>query len=132
MSIAAIWGTTVGYTEYNDTVGIETNDGRVSIISMSTFDYLYSRLDEFTAALKEDCIEYVVHYNGMPLCIYPEWYIEALYNGLIFNDDGIYTFYDTCGEIAMSPESIILRNFMGELMYMETVTFDKYYDTLGG
>lgn len=56
--IAALWGTTVGYQELPESIFIEKNDGRVMVISHDTFDYLYYRLDDFTAALKEDCIEY--------------------------------------------------------------------------
>lgn len=58
MKVASLWGTSVGYTEYGDSVGIEHINGRYAVIRKETFDYLYCRLDDFNAALKEDCISY--------------------------------------------------------------------------
>jgi hypothetical protein len=131
MSIAAIWGTTVGYTETGYTVVVETIDSRIIVISRETFDHLYTRLDDFTAALKGDCIEYVVNDSDKDLLEYPEWFVDAVADGIIFTDGcGVDIFYDESGEIAMSPNSIILKNHVGDLRYMESDAFRKYYDTL--
>jgi hypothetical protein len=52
--------------------------------------------------------------------------------GSCCDNDGNYIFYDSkLGEIPMSPTSKVLRNFMGDLMYMEQDMFYKYYDVLG-
>lgn len=140
MAIAAIWGTSVGYVESGYSVEIETVDGRFAVLKKHVFEYLYCKLDNFTAALKEDCIEYAVYDVNKPVLNYPEWYIEAVRDGQIQNDgystprspNGNYVFYDyKSGEIPMSPTSIILRNHMGDLMYMEQNEFGKYYDTVG-
>lgn len=132
MAIAAFWGTTVGYTEYhNGTVILETTDGRVAVIKNNTFDYLYYKLDEFTAALKEDCVEYVIHEPDKCVFEYPVWYIEACEDGIIFEDeDHSCILYDECGDIAVSPNSMILKNYKGELKHFERYKFFKYYDTL--
>jgi hypothetical protein len=132
MSVAAIWGTTVGYTEYGDSITIETIDRRVAVIRKQTFNYLYCRLDDFTAALKEDCIEYVTYHPDKPISFYPDWFREAMDDGWITNDYGTFIFLEDSGELAMSPNDIILRNFMGDLMYVEESKFHKYYDTLEG
>lgn len=133
MAIAAMWGKSVGYTESEYSVMIETTDGRVANVSKDSFNYLYFKLDDFTAALKEDCIEYVINDAERDLFSYPEWYVDAVADGLIWEscDHGVDMFYDERGEIAMSQESIILRNFMGNIRYMERNDFDKYYDALG-
>ena len=132
MSIAALWGTTAGYTECGyGAVSIETNDGRVIVIKEETFEYLYFRLDDFTAALKDDCIEYVVNEPNKLMFEYPNWFVEAVSDGIIFEMClGSYAFYDDSGDIAMSPNSMVLRNYKGELMYMEPYKFYQYYDTL--
>lgn len=56
--IACLKDTSVTYTEFENTVGIEHSNGRFAVVKKETFDYLYSRLDRFTAALKEDCISF--------------------------------------------------------------------------
>lgn len=131
MAVAAMWGTSVGYSDYGDTVVIETIDGRVIVVRKHTFDFLYYRLDNFTASLKENCIEYIVNEDSKCLFDYPTWYVEAVEDGFIYVNDGVDMFYTESGEIAMSPNSIILRNYKGELMYMEANVFSKYYDTIG-
>lgn len=127
---AAFWGKIVGYYMYGDYVEIE-NAGNVCIhISIDTFDYLYLTLDEHHAALKEDCIEYTTFSIDKPYYEYPDWFIDAWNNGDLYINGDIALFYDNKGEIAMSPNSVILRNFMGQLMYMERERFERYYDTL--
>jgi len=132
--IAAMWGTSVGYEESHYTVVITTTDGRVAVISKETFNYLYLRLDDYTAALKEDCISYTVYRTGRPLSHYPEWFIRAYDNGDIYEEEDYedFIFYCEFGDIVMSSGSVVLRNFKGDLTYMERYQFDKYYDTLGG
>jgi hypothetical protein len=133
MSWAAMWGTSVGYEDFEDSVLIENNNGRVSRIRKETFDALFIKLDEFTAALKEDCIEYIICHPELPLETYPEWFIDAVHEGWIVRDYETYFFLDTYseGELAMSPDGVILRNFLGDLKYMEIDEFTKHYDTLG-
>lgn len=129
--VAAVWGTTVCYTEYYDTYIIERTDGNVKVVYKETFEYLYHKLDKFTAALKEDCIEYAINDNNNPLTDYPEWYLDARFDGVIYsNCAGTTMLYEESGEIAMSPNSIVLRNFKGELRHIEAYKFHQYYDIL--
>lgn len=133
MTIAAFWGTSVGYTEYgNDSVVLETIDGRVAVIKKATFDYLYYRLDEFNAALKEDCVHYAVYSPEKDLIDdYPTWFIEACEDGLIYDDSRFNCFlYEQNGEVAVAPNSIIMRNYKGELKHIEGYKFHQFYDTL--
>lgn len=71
MAIAVIRGTTVGYAYSNNKVMIKTSDNRVTHVKKDTFDYLYQKLDERSAALKEDCMEYVEYIPDAPLYKYP-------------------------------------------------------------
>lgn len=64
IDIAVLRGRSVSYTDYGDTVGIETRDGRVKVVSVKTFDDLFFRLNEFTCALREDCI----HFTTVDYC----------------------------------------------------------------
>jgi hypothetical protein len=139
MSTAAMWGTSVGYTDFGDTIMIETVDSRVAHVRQETFDYLYTRLSEHVAALKENCIEYTIFDPNRPLYQYPNWFVEAKVDGVITDDlwivdgKGLYViFQDDGGEIVMAPGAVILRNFMGELRYMERDDFERYYETKGG
>lgn len=132
MDIAALWGTTVGYSEINDTVVIETNEGRVAVIRRETFDYLYFRLDKFTAALKEDCIRYFIYQPYEPLFNYPEWVIQAIKDNWIVKDDYSFVFIGDVEIVNLDQTSVILKNFKGELKHMELDQFHKYYDILGG
>lgn len=131
MSVAALWGTTVSYAEFPDSVMIETLDGRVGRFRTDTFDYLYTRLTEFTAAMKNDCIEYMIYQPNISFEDCPQWFIQAIEEGYIYAEEGYddYIFYHECGDIVMSPGSVILRNLYGQLNYMEKSEFDKYYDT---
>lgn len=135
MGIAPLIGTRVRYFEVplND-IMIERHDGESIIINRDTFDYLYFRLGPDSAALKEDCIEYAVYNLYRPLEDYPEWYVEAAHDGWITRGCVTHFFIDYSGdgEIAMSPEAIILRNFEGRLRYMERDVFNRMYDTMGG
>ncbi len=134
-----MWGTSVGYTDFGDTIMIETIDSRIAHVRKETFDHLYTRLSEYVAALHENCIEYVVFNPDKPLYEYPNWYTEAIVDGWInnelwfYNGKGLYCLIqEDGGEVAMAPGGVILRNFMGELRYMEREDFERYYDTMGG
>ena len=132
MNWAAIWGTSVHCEDFGDSFLVENHRGGIARINNEVFNKIFVRLDEFTAALKEDCIEYTVYQPNKPLSEYPDWFINAYYNGDIFEVDyGTFIFYEENGDLAMSPGSIVLRNFRGELKYMESNIFEKYYDTLG-
>lgn len=132
MAIAALWGTTVGYSEaYEGRVTIETVDGRVAVVNKETFDYLYHKLDDFTAALKEDCIQYAINlYDDRCILEYPEWYVDACTDGIIYESCCTLMLYEESGEIAMSRNSVVLRNYKGELRHIEAYKFHQYYDTL--
>ena len=132
MTMAAFWGTSVGYTDYyNGTVSIETVDGRVAVVNNDTFNYLYFRLSDFVAALKEDCIQYVVNTPDKSIFEYPGWFRDAIANGEIFEDEpGVYVMYGSDGDTEMYPNSMVLRNYKGELMYMDSYKFHQYYDVL--
>lgn len=132
MAIAAIWGTTVGYTDYcNGTVVIETVDNRVAVIKKETFEYLYCKLDGFVAALKEDCVHYIIHKHNKCIFEYPEWFVDACADGIVFEDEVNECILNTdSGEIAVCHNSMILRNYKGDLQHLEAYKFHKYYDTL--
>lgn len=133
MSIAAFWGTTVGYSKYhNNTIVIEKTDGSVAVIKEETFNYLYLRLDDFNAALKEDCIEYVVIEADRGVLDYPEWYFEACSDGVIYQNSDICVFHDHKKEkqIQMYPGSIVMRNYKEELKHIESYKFHQYYETI--
>lgn len=149
--IAALWGTTVGYMEDAYSVTIETTDGRVRRTSKKTFDSLYHRLDDYTAALKEDCIEYVECMGGcLPdLYLYPTWFYELFSESVNLPDDGKTILYcngeEECimiskrsslqvnidGDIVISSHSAFLCNRFGEVMGMDYFDFVKLYDTVG-
>lgn len=129
MAIAAFWGTTVSYTEYPGTsVVVETMDNRVIVISSETFEHLYYRLDDFNAAMKEDCIHYTDYRYDKSIEEYPQWYQDAVDDGLIAYNGYTDSFYEEDGDLIMSPKAIILKNRFGELKYMERYNFYKYYD----
>lgn len=138
MAIAAFWGTTAGYTHYpGGAVVVESIDNRVIVISEKTFNYLYYKLDEFNAALKEDCIEYVVinpdHFLEDCVIDYPKWFLEAVDNGDIFTPSkNVIVLYGIDGDIVMRPNSMVLRNYRGELKHMESFKFHQYYDVPEG
>lgn len=135
MAIAALWGTTIEYSYYGqgNSVVIETSDGRVAVIKQETFDALYVRLNDFLAALKQDCIEYTIVEPDNEKCLmdYPIWFIEACEDGFIFEDEyNPLILYSESGDIAVAPGSIILKNFKGDLHHLEAYQFYKYYDTI--
>ena len=131
MSIAALWGTTFGYSDFGDTLMIETTNGRVCVTGKDTFDYLYFRLSDYVAALKGDCIEYVRYHPDKELEDYPEWFIDVMEEGWLTNDYGTFIFLDgDYGNLAMSPNDVVLRNFRGDIRYMSAEEFGKHYDTL--
>ena len=102
-------------------------DGRHTIVSMKLFNELYLIVNDYDCALKEDCIEYVVHEWNKPIEHYPEWYQFAVKCYEIFKIGDSWHFYTENGEIAMSPRAIILRNIKGELRYLEFPTFYDIY-----
>lgn len=133
MAIAALWGKTSRYAEFQNGILIETIDNRIAIVSKDSFNSLYYKLDDFTAALKEDCIDYAVYSKDNPVCKYPDWFIEAVQNGDIYQEDDYedLIFYCEYGDIVMESGSVVLRNFLGQLNYMLPHQFRRYYDTLG-
>ncbi len=103
------------------------------VTSLKAFEDLYHKLDETKAALKDDCIEYVIHHPDKPLAHYPDWYIMAYDNGMIFEDEyGNWLFYDIPGDMVMAPGSIMMINYLGQLKYMERNQFERYYEPIGG
>lgn len=130
MAIAAFIGTSVGYTDYYNSVFIETTDGRAIVIDKTVFNELYYKLDGYNAAFKEDCIEYASNDYLIDLFEQPSWYIELVEDGVIQSIDcGVDIFYPESGEeITLDPCSVILRNRYGEFRYMEYEDFSRYYD----
>ena len=132
MAWTALRGTTVGFHHYNYTIVLEKENGSVMPIQRKTFEKLYREVGPFVAALKGDCIEYASNDPMIDLFDQPEWYIDACADMIIYENCGqTYIQDDYHGEIAMSPNSVVLRNFKGELRYMEWDEFDKYYDVPG-
>lgn len=104
-------------------------------ITYETFDTLYCRLNSELAALKEDCIEYCVYSDQIDPDTYPEWFIQAMYDGYITTGHGVTIFYDRFSEIhIMSPKAVMLRNHWGQIACMTPEVFERYYDvsTIGG
>lgn len=132
--VAPMRGTTSLYVHLpNSKVLIMRDNYKHTMTSIENFNYLYYELNDTVAALKEDCIEYVIHYPHKPLSSYPDWYISAYDNALIFEESADqFIFYDERGDLAMSTGSVVLRNFMGDLKYMEMDDFKRYYDIIGG
>lgn len=130
MYLTSIRGTSVRYVDYWYTVGVFNSNGQEIELSNEVFDDLYYRLNDNTTALKEHCIQYAMVSDDKSVCLYPDWFVDALWDGHIIYEYGAFTYYDDIdGEIAMSPNSVILRNFKGHLMYMEYERFIKYYET---
>lgn len=106
---------------------IQKSDGETTLITGESFDHLYFRLDDEIAALKEDCIEYTIVSYDLPVDRYPDWFVEAVRDGWILIDDEAWFFTDYSGDTQMTDGSVILRNFLGELRYVEYPEFDRYY-----
>ena len=101
VNIACLEGTSADYRIFPTYVEIEKTDGSVNQISKETFDYLYARLTDTKAALKDDCILYA--YISDDLEEQPDWYIRAYERGLL------YEFL----EEEQEEEMVLLRNFQG-------------------
>lgn len=129
---AALLGTSIKYSEYGGTVWIETNDGREEIITVSTFEHLYYRLSMDVAALKDDCIDFVVFHPNRQICEYPDWFSEALRDGWITNECDRFYYLDHLGEHLIHSNDVVLRNYLGQITCKESEEFIKYYDVLEG
>jgi len=100
-------------------------------VNQDTFNCLFHELDDYRAALKEYCVEYVVYDPDEPLSSYPEWFIEAYDNGFIYEEEDYseFIFYCAFGDIVMSDGSVVLRNYKGDMTYMEWYQFDEHYES---
>ena len=129
MAIAYLHNTASIYAElpFNNVL-IQKSDCETTLITGETFDQLYFRIDDEIAALKENCIEYTIVSYDLPVDRYPDWFVEAVQNKLIFVDEEVW-FIDYLHEsdVLMYDGGVILRNFLGELRYMEYEQFDRYY-----
>lgn len=138
--IAPLHGTTSLYHYLPcGNVLVQKANYRHIVIHESTFNHLYYELDGSRAALKEDCIEYCIYYPEKHIDDYPKWFRDAMSDGWIEEVyrghqivPGSHIYFEEGGEILMSPGSIIMKNFMGDLKYMESDHFARYYDTTGG
>jgi hypothetical protein len=129
MAIAYLHNSASIYAElpYNNIL-IQKSDGETTLITGESFDHLYFRLDDEIAALKENCIEYTIVSYDLPVDRYPDWFVEAVQNNLIFIDEEAWFFDDPHkGETLMYDGGVMLRNFLGELRFMEYEQFDRYY-----
>lgn len=136
-NLAVVKGKTVIYSELSD--GWEylllKDNYRYMTVSAETFNSLFERLTDTLAALREDCIEYVIYSPYTPLLAYPKWYIDEHHDfggSLYEHSFGTTYFYEESGELLMSPGSVVLRNKLGDVRYMERETFFKYYEIPGG
>lgn len=137
--IAPLNGTTSLYTYLPcGNVLVQKMNYRHIVIHASTFNHLYYEIDGAKAALKEDCIEYCRYYPEKHIDDYPKWFKEAMTDGYIEEVyrghqimPGSHIYFEEGGEVLMSPGAYILRNYMGDLRYMEEYDFKKYYD-IGG
>ena len=132
--VAVLKGKTALYSYlYGGKVLIMKDNYKHMTISRENFELMFVRLTESIAALKEDCIQYVVYHPYSPLLAYPKWYIQAHHDGSMYEEYfGTSMFIDDTGEVLMSPGSVVLMNTYGHLRYMERSDFDKYYETPGG
>jgi len=148
MPIASMWGTSVGYTESSNSVEIEKNDGNVAVVHIDIFNCLYRKLDGHTAALKDDCIEYVEFMPGTEIDK-PIWFYEYFTDVTIIPEDAKTVLYYDDGtlpitvsrkslmefgmddSIHITSHCVILRNKYGELRGLEYDEFFKFYDTVG-
>jgi hypothetical protein len=132
-NIAPVRGTTSLYSHMENSTVLLMRDGyKYFVTSLKVFNDLYISLTDTKAALKEDCIEYVIYRGDVDSDSYPDWYIDALDNHIFENGYNGHTFRDMFGITDMTPGAVILRNFKGELMYMDYNKFERYYEILGG
>lgn len=127
---APIRGTVSLYSHMNNSlVLLMKEDYKYFVTKLEVFKDIYHELDDARAALKEDCIEYVIYSRHRPLYTYPNWYVQAMVDCFIFEDgSGGHMFYEETGELAMAEGAFILRNSRGELKYMEANEFERYYE----
>lgn len=100
------------------------------LVKPDTFNYLYVELNDELCALKEDCIEYVIYRYEKSSDEYPDWYLKALDDGTISNKCGFHIFNNGKKDVVMRQYSVILRNFKGQLMYMDKNAFREYYEII--
>lgn len=131
--LAPIKGSSSIYGYLQDgTVLLMKNNYKYFVTSRQAFHDLYYRLDDSKAALKEDCIEYTVYHPETPLSWYPDWYIEAYDNGMIFEDSGNFLCCYNKDDMVMTPGSVVLYNHLGQIKNMERYQFEHYYEPMGG
>lgn len=130
----------LAYLKDSTSVFYEMDDGVIlllkpdykwKIIPVDIFEDLFYVVDHNKAALKEDCIECTMFSRFRPLHTYPEWYLNAVTKGLIYGvndypEPHIWRHID--GDIPMTEGSYILRNFMGDLRYVDARSFERYYE----
>lgn len=126
-------------------------DGEIFVTDYDVFTDLYNTFtyDAFTnsgtAALEDDCIEYVECQAGVLPAGYPSWFYEYFTEAINFpQDDETVYFYDTdehCikanrgtllatagGEVSVTEHCVFLHNKLGEIRGMPYDDFVKYYD----
>lgn len=114
-------------------VMIQKSDYRFIVINENTFDELFFELDGVKTALKSDCIQYVIYDYDIDFETCPQWFIQAIEDGRIYGENNYneYIKNDRRGCIILTPGCIILKNFSGQLMYMDRYEFEKYYEMIG-
>lgn len=129
---APVRGTVSLYSHMNNSLVLLMKEGyKYFVTRLDVFNDMYYELDDTRAALKGDCIEYVIYSRYRPLYTYPNWYVQSMVDGIIFDDGtgfGGHMFYEESGELAMAEGSFILRNNRGDLKYMEANEFERYYE----
>ena len=133
--IAALQGRVVGYTDYLNSIVVEKSDGRVAVIRDRIFYSLYHTLDQFQAALKEDCIEYVRFDDSLYLeerIELPQWFRKAEKEDRIYESCGIDYLVNEHGEHEEIPYGwIVMRNFKDHLRLIDPQSFGQYFDFPG-
>lgn len=107
-------------------------NGRYDIrkISLDLFYEYYQDLGLGHAAPKGDLIEFFIFKTDRSQQgRIPTWIKEMVSEGIVMSLNGCVMFYDTRGEIAMSPTCVFLRNNKGDVIYLETYKFSEFYFT---
>lgn len=133
MNIAVYHNAITQYTKLvNGRISLKNSRGEFHTTSEETFLRLYWMLSDNRAAFKSDCIEFVLYDKYKPIEFYPEWFNDAYLDGIIFEEHGDYFFYNDKGYTHMNDRAVILRNYNGEIKYLELDTFNSIYTTIGG
>lgn len=135
MMIAALRGKEIFYMPLGLENIMVTAESEGIAIGKDVFEELYYRLDHETAALKENCVEYIYYRDDSPIEYHPNWLSDLVYSGHVTHTMGSSIFHDRFGQPhIMSPDCYFLRNYLGDIELMVPEKFHRYYVTnlMGG